>query len=82
MSDSPLTDAVETNCRPRDGMGLAATLLLDFKDHACRLERDRARLMEILDGITARHEGYGGGFGPCLCEWHEKSRALLKELTC
>ena len=50
--------------------------------HARRLERDRARLMEILDGITARHEGYGGGFGPCLCEWHEKSRALLKELTC
>ena len=34
-------------------------------------------LLEALEGLAKRHEGYEHGCGPCVCEWHQKARAAI-----
>ena len=76
-SETPMTDAALTTV---DGARIIphGTTLVAIVEHARRLERDRARLMEALRGVIS----------DAMCDRSVESspvleaEALLKELTC
>ena len=49
MSDTPRTDDVATNAKPQDGMGLAASLLMQMTDLSRELERENTALRAKLE---------------------------------
>jgi len=61
----------------------AAQWLREHDIERKRAEAAEARIAVLeaaLDAITAAHEGYQSGMGPCVCKAHQEARSLLRKL--
>ena len=73
QSDTPLTDAVRLSCQSLGSQYLSSSCHMAL-NHAERLERERAKLVEALRSLVhARRDGHYHG------EW-DNANELLQEL--
>lgn len=54
--------------------------LIPVNETAASYKARAEEAIRLLTGLAKRHEGYEEGMGPCICEWHEKTRAFLNNM--
>ena len=48
-----------------------------FGGHYAEAAGEIELLRKTLRGLALQHMSYEHGFGPCVCEWHNKAREIL-----